>query len=101
MCCLNVRLSCYSMPEIPYKYFMSVSPLDGKLYISDHHGLRIIRVKTMGGVRDLTQNFEVIAGTGDQCMPGDLERCGDGGLAIASRLHYPKGECLIVVFRAG
>lgn len=80
------------MPEVPYKYFMTVSPLDGKLYISDHHGLRILRVKTMGSVRDLSQNFEVIAGTGDQCVPGDLGRCGDGGPAVHSQLHYPKGE---------
>ena len=80
-----------SMPEIPYKYFMTVSPLDARLYISDHRSYRIIRVKTMGAVRDLTHNYEVIAGTGDQCVPGDKEKCGDSGLAINAKLFYPKG----------
>lgn len=81
-----------SMSEVPYIYYMTVSPLDGKLYISDHQSLRIIRVKTMGAVRDLAQNFEVIAGTGDQCIPGDPEQCGDSGLATNAHLLYPKGK---------
>jgi len=80
------------MPEVPYKYFMTVSSLDGKLYISDYQTRRIIRVKTMGAVRELTQNYEVIAGTGEQCIPGDADKCGDGGLAINARLSYPKGR---------
>lgn len=80
------------MPEVPYKYFMTVSPLDGRLYISDHQSLRIIRVKTMGAVRELTQNFEVIAGTEEQCLPGDKDRCGDNGLAVNAKLFYPKGQ---------
>jgi hypothetical protein len=79
------------MSEVPYKYYMTVSPLDGKLYISDHRSLRILRVKTMGSVRDLTQNAEVIAGTGEQCVPGEPNRCGDGGLAVNAQLFYPKG----------
>jgi hypothetical protein len=86
------------MSEVPYKYYMTVSPLDGKLYISDHRSLRILRVKTMGSVRDLTQNAEVIAGTGEQCVPGEPNRCGDGGLAVNAQLFYPKGwytiDCL-------
>jgi len=48
-------------------------------------------VKTMGPVRDLAQNYEVVAGTGEQCIPGDKDRCGDEGLATAARLFYPKG----------
>lgn len=80
------------MSEVPYKYYMTVSPLDGKLYISDHQSLRIVRVKTMGAVRELLHNSEVIAGTGDQCIPGDPERCGDDGAAVNSRLFYPKGD---------
>ena len=80
------------MPDVPYKYYMTVSPVDGKLYISDHRSLRILRVKTMGSVRDLTRNAEVIAGTGEQCVPGDTNRCGDGELAVHARLFYPKGS---------
>ena len=80
------------MSEVPYKYYMTVSPLDGKLYISDHKSLTIVRVKTMGAVRDMMQNFEVIAGTGDQCVPGDPGRCGDGRNATEAHLLYPKGR---------
>jgi len=81
-----------SIPDVQYKYYMVVSPLDGRLYISDHQNLRIIRVKTMGAVRELTQNFEVVAGTGEQCVPGDTDQCGDGAPATAARLFYPKGN---------
>ena len=80
------------MPEVPYKYYMTVSPVDAKLYISDHQSLKIMRVKTMGAVRQLAHNYEVIAGTGEQCVPGEAEKCGDGGLAISSKLNYPKGS---------
>ncbi len=80
------------MPEVPYKYFMTVSPLDGKLYISDYQSRTILRVKTMGAVRDLKQNMEIIAGTGDQCVPGDRNKCGDGGPAKQAKLFYPKGN---------
>jgi hypothetical protein len=71
---------------------MTVSPLDGKLYISDYESRRIIQVKTMGRVRALDGNFEVIAGNGEQCLPGEKEKCGDGGPASQARLMYPKGK---------
>ena len=80
------------MSEVPYKYFMTVSPLDGKLYISDHESMQVTRVKTMGAVRDLSQNVEIIVGTGEQCVPGDPELCGDGGLGRNAKLFYPKGK---------
>jgi len=70
---------------------MTVSPLDGKLYVSDHQTLRILRVKTMGPVRDLRRNYEVVAGNGEQCVPGDRDQCGDGGPATHAKLFYPKG----------
>ncbi|CAH1776702.1 unnamed protein product [Owenia fusiformis] len=77
--------------DVPYKYYMSVNPFDGKLYISDYQSRRIIRIKTMGPVRDLADNYELVAGTGVQCAPGDTNRCGDGGPATAALLNYPKG----------
>ena len=70
---------------------MTVSPLDAKLYISDYMSRTILRVKTMGAVRDLQQNYEVIAGTGEQCTPGDALKCGDGGPAVRAKLYRPKG----------
>ena len=87
----NFAILCFSMPEIPYKYFMTVSPLDGRLYISDYQKKKIIRLKTMGPVRELSENLEVVAGTGETCLPGDAQRCGDGGAAVEAKLLYPKG----------
>ena len=80
------------MPEVPYKYFMTVSPLNGKLYISDFKSRRIIRVRTMGAVRELENNADFVAGTGDQCFPGDSLQCGDGHSAGSAKLMYPKGH---------
>ena len=77
---------------MPYKYFMTVSPLDGKLYISDYQSKQISRVKTMGAVRELQENFELIAGTGEQCIPGDKDQCGDLRDAMDAQLFYPKGK---------
>ncbi|KAK3582840.1 hypothetical protein CHS0354_039985 [Potamilus streckersoni] len=74
-----------------HKPYMTVSPVDGRLYISDYMNRRIIRVKTMGPVRDLQDNFEVVAGTGEECTPGDRDICGDGKSAIMARFLHPKG----------
>ena len=30
-------------------------------------------------------------GTGERCLPGDADNCGDGGQATKARLSYPKG----------
>ena len=81
------------MPEVPYQYFMTVSPLDGFLYVSDQQARRIVRVKTMGSVRHLASNSAVVAGSGEQCYPGDAARCGDGAPAASAKLFYPKGAC--------
>lgn len=76
---------------------MTVSPLDGRLYVSDYRSRRLLRVKTMGAVRDLKQNAEVIAGTGELCVPGDASKCGEGGPASAAKLSFPKGNYLLAL----
>ncbi|CAG5114545.1 unnamed protein product, partial [Candidula unifasciata] len=75
----------------PYKFYMTVSPVDGRLYISDFMSHKIIRVRTMGPVPDLLDNYEVVAGNGEECTPGEADLCGDGGPAVNARLRYPKG----------
>ncbi|XP_029639322.1 teneurin-m isoform X3 [Octopus sinensis] len=80
-----------STSSIAYKYYMTVSPVDGRLYISDSMSHKILRVKTMGPVRRLEENFEVIAGNGEECTPGETALCGDGSLAVKARLSHPKG----------
>ncbi|XP_041356776.1 teneurin-m-like isoform X3 [Gigantopelta aegis] len=80
-----------STKSIPYKFYMTVSPVDGRLYISDFMSHKVIRVKTMGPVRELRDNFEDVAGNGEECTPGEADLCGDGGKAINARLRHPKG----------
>ncbi|RUS82250.1 hypothetical protein EGW08_009988 [Elysia chlorotica] len=79
-----------SAETTPYPYYMTVSPVDGRLYITDFMERKIKRVRNMGPVPDLARNFDLVAGTGDICTPSE-DRCGDGGLAVNAKLSYPKG----------
>ncbi|XP_053400283.1 teneurin-m-like isoform X5 [Mercenaria mercenaria] len=79
------------MTYTSHKPYMTVSPVDSRLYISDYMNRRIIHVKTMGPVRELEDNFEVVAGTGDECTPGERDLCGDGKQALTARFLHPKG----------
>ena len=40
---------------------------------------------------ELDTNWDTFIGTGARCLPGDVDRCGDGGKAANARLAYPKG----------
>lgn len=66
--------------------------MTGDLYVSDTNTRRIYRPKSLTGVKDLTKNAEVIGGTGEQCLPFDEARCGDGGKAVEATLMSPKGK---------
>jgi len=71
-----------------------VDPVSGALFISDTNSRRIYRVHSLTGGRQLPDNAEVVAGTGEQCLPFD-ERCGDGGKATDATLMSPKGEARV------
>ena len=43
----------------------------------------------------ISSNFVRVIGTGERCLPGDADNCGDGGKATDARLSYPKGEYII------
>ncbi|KAL0973834.1 hypothetical protein UPYG_G00211800 [Umbra pygmaea] len=73
-----------------HKYFLAVNPVTGALFISDTNSRRIYRVHSLTGGRLQSENAEVVAGTGEQCLPFD-ERCGDGGKATEATLMSPKG----------
>uniref|UniRef100_A0A8C2FV74 Teneurin-2 n=1 Tax=Cyprinus carpio TaxID=7962 RepID=A0A8C2FV74_CYPCA len=73
-----------------HKYFLAVDPVSGALFISDTNSRRIYKVRSLTGGRLLADNAEVVAGTGEQCLPFD-ERCGDGGKAVEATLMSPKG----------
>ena len=89
---INVVILCFvSNSSVFHKTYMTVSPVNGKLYISDYMNHRIIQIATMGPVQSLEQNYKVIAGNGEECSTGLLDQCGDGGLAIQARLLGPKG----------
>ncbi|KAG2465627.1 TEN3 protein, partial [Polypterus senegalus] len=74
-----------------HKYYLATDPVTGQLYVSDTNSRRIYRPKLVNGLKDLMQNAEVVAGTGEQCLPFDESRCGDGGKATDALLMGPKG----------
>ncbi|KAM4826765.1 LOW QUALITY PROTEIN: teneurin-2 [Thomomys bottae] len=74
-----------------HKYYLAVDPVSGSLYVSDTNSRRIYRVRSLSGAKDLAGNSEVVAGTGEQCLPFDEARCGDGGKAVEATLMSPRG----------
>lgn len=66
--------------------------MTGQLYVSDTNSRRIFRPKALTGTKELLQNAEVVTGTGEQCLPFDEARCGDGGKATEALLLGPKGK---------
>ncbi|XP_006864904.1 PREDICTED: teneurin-2-like isoform X4 [Chrysochloris asiatica] len=74
-----------------HKYYLAVDPVSGSLYVSDTNSRRIYRIRSLSGAKDLAGNSEVMAGTGEQCLPFDEARCGDGGKAIDATLMSPRG----------
>uniref|UniRef100_A0A8C6X229 Teneurin-2 n=1 Tax=Naja naja TaxID=35670 RepID=A0A8C6X229_NAJNA len=74
-----------------HKYYLAVDPVSGSLYVSDTNSRRIYKIKSLSGAKDLAGNSEVVAGTGEQCLPFDEARCGDGGKAVDATLMSPRG----------
>ncbi|XP_069850072.1 teneurin-2 isoform X4 [Dipodomys merriami] len=74
-----------------HKYYLAVDPVSGSLFVSDTNSRRIYRVRSLSGAKDLAGNSEVVAGTGEQCLPFDEARCGDGGKAVEATLMSPRG----------
>ncbi|KAM6972681.1 teneurin-3 [Aplochiton taeniatus] len=74
-----------------HRYYLATDPVTGQLYVSDTNSRRIYRPKVLSGTKELLQNGEVVAGTGEQCPPFDEARCGDGRKATEAQLLGPKG----------
>lgn len=74
-----------------YQYYLSVSPADGHLYISDPEKHQILRALSLEKVQDPSINMEAVVGSGERCIPGDEGHCGDEGPAIHAKLAHPKG----------
>ncbi|XP_055602719.1 teneurin-a [Uranotaenia lowii] len=77
--------------QVAYQYYLTISPADGHLYISDPEKHKILRVVQLENVPDPSSNSDVVVGSGQRCIPGDEENCGDGGPAKQARLSHPKG----------
>ncbi|KAM3925790.1 teneurin-2 isoform 5-T5 [Leptodactylus fuscus] len=77
--------------NIGHKYYLAVDPVSGSIYLSDTNSRRIFKIKSLTGAKDITTNLEVIAGNGEQCMPFDEARCGNGGKAVDAILTNPRG----------
>ncbi|XP_032993107.1 teneurin-1 isoform X7 [Lacerta agilis] len=74
-----------------HKYYLAMDPVSESLYLSDTNTRRVYKVKSLSETKDLTKNYEVVAGKGDQCLPFDQSHCGDGGRASEASLHSPRG----------
>ncbi|XP_030636941.1 teneurin-2 isoform X2 [Chanos chanos] len=74
-----------------HKYYLAVDPVSQALFLSDTNSRQIYHVRSLTGTRPLLDNAQVVAGTGEQCVPFDDARCGDGGKAIEATLMSPRG----------
>ncbi|KAM4037016.1 teneurin-2 isoform 1-T1 [Anomaloglossus baeobatrachus] len=77
--------------NIAHKYYLAVDPVSGSIYLSDTNSRKIYKIKSLTGAKDIVTNLEVIAGNGEQCMPFDEARCGNGGRAVDAILTNPRG----------
>uniref|UniRef100_A0A8C8JLX7 Teneurin-3 n=1 Tax=Oncorhynchus tshawytscha TaxID=74940 RepID=A0A8C8JLX7_ONCTS len=74
-----------------HRYYLATDPVTGQLYVSDTYSRRIYRPKVLTGIKELQSNAEVVAGTGEHCLPFDETHCGDGAKATDALLTGPKG----------
>lgn len=59
-----------SATQVSYQYYLTVSPADGHLYISDPEKHQILRVVAVDKVHDPTANSDPVVGSGQRCVPG-------------------------------
>uniref|UniRef100_A0A674BQX6 Teneurin-2 n=1 Tax=Salmo trutta TaxID=8032 RepID=A0A674BQX6_SALTR len=74
-----------------HKYYLAVNPMSGAVFLSDTNSRQIYRLRSLTSGRQLLDNAQVVAGTGEQCVPFDEARCGDGGKAMEAALMNPRG----------
>ncbi|KAF4518759.1 hypothetical protein B566_EDAN006163 [Ephemera danica] len=72
------------------QYYLSVSPADGHLYVSDPEKHQILRLLQLEDITDPSINSEPAVGSGERCIPGDETHCGDEGPAKDAKLAHPK-----------
>ena len=77
---------------VAHRYHMALNPHDDTLYVSNPEKHQVIKIINMLDPQDVENNFEPVIGSGNRCLPGDPDQCGDGGHAIQAKLAYPKGK---------
>ncbi|KAG7321337.1 hypothetical protein KOW79_015752 [Hemibagrus wyckioides] len=77
--------------SLSHKYYLAVDPVSGALFLSDTNSRQIYRARSLSSSRPFMANTQVVAGTGEQCVPFDEARCGDGGRAVEATLMSPRG----------
>lgn len=75
-----------------HKYYLAMDPRGEVLYVSDTSSRRVYRVRNLGQPKDPSRNLEVVAGTGEQCLPFDQSHCGEGRKATEAALNNPRGR---------
>ncbi|XP_013877523.1 teneurin-1 [Austrofundulus limnaeus] len=74
-----------------HKYYLAMDPVGEVLYVSDTSSRRVYRVRNLVQPKDPARNLEVVAGTGEQCLPFDQSHCGEGRKATEAALNNPRG----------
>lgn len=69
-----------------------MDPVGEVLYVSDTSSRRVYRVRNLVQPKDPARNLEVVAGTGEQCLPFDQSHCGEGRKATEAALNNPRGN---------
>ena len=81
-----------------FLYTLAVSPAEEGVYLTNSERYQVWRIPLLSGVERPGANYEVVAGSGDHCVPGPADNCGDGGPAVQARLIFPKVRvCVLVV----
>ena len=93
--CSNILF--LSSTRVSYRYHLAHRTYTGELemrqtvYVSLPESHMIIMLKTVDSPSDIENNWVRVVGSGERCLPGDNDNCGDGGKATDARLSYPKG----------
>ena len=77
--------------SVAHRYYLAVNPQSGALYVADPEAHRIMEIIDTESPANPETNWRSLIGSGVRCLPGDEDRCGDGGPAAQARLIYPKG----------
>jgi hypothetical protein len=73
-----------------FLYTLATSPGEEGVYLTNSERYQVWRLPLLTGVERPGENYEAVAGTGEHCVPGAADSCGDGGPALQARLIFPK-----------